>query len=53
MKKEYTYEVIIIGGGIVGLSTAYNLKKQNPLLSVALLEKEDDIAKHQQGIIVG
>lgn len=49
MKKEYTYEVIIIGGGIVGLSTAYNLKKQNPLLSVALLEKEDDIAKHQTG----
>jgi L-2-hydroxyglutarate oxidase len=42
-------DFIIIGGGIVGLSTAYQLKKQNPLLSVVVLEKEANIAMHQTG----
>ncbi len=45
MKTDF----IIIGGGIVGLSTAYQLKKQNPLLSVVVLEKEANIAMHQTG----
>lgn len=49
MKKEFSFDVIIIGAGIVGLSTAYNLKKLNPTLTVAILEKEDGIAKHQTG----
>jgi L-2-hydroxyglutarate oxidase len=42
-------DFIIIGGGIVGLSTAYQLKKQNPLFSVVVLEKEAKIAMHQTG----
>ncbi|QKJ64827.1 L-2-hydroxyglutarate oxidase [Flavobacterium sp. M31R6] len=45
MKTDF----IIIGGGIVGLSTAYQLKKQNPLLKVIILEKEPKIALHQTG----
>ncbi len=45
MKTDF----IIIGGGIVGLSTAYQLKKQNPLFSVVVLEKEAKIAMHQTG----
>lgn len=45
MKTDF----IIIGGGIVGLSTAYNLKKQNPELKVVVLEKEFTIALHQTG----
>ncbi|OUD34303.1 L-2-hydroxyglutarate oxidase [Flavobacterium sp. FPG59] len=45
MKTDF----IIIGGGIVGLSTAYHLKKQNPRLSVIVLEKESKIAMHQTG----
>ncbi len=46
MKK---YDVTIIGAGIVGLATAYQLLKKNPQLSVLILEKENDVAKHQTG----
>ncbi len=42
-------DFIIIGGGIVGLSTAYHLKMQNADLNVIVLEKENDLAKHQTG----
>jgi L-2-hydroxyglutarate oxidase len=42
-------DFIIIGAGIVGLSTAYHLKKQNPGLKVVVLEKESKIALHQTG----
>ena len=43
------HDVLIIGGGIVGLATALKLKETNPKLKVAILEKEDTIAKHQTG----
>jgi hypothetical protein len=33
------YDVIIIGSGIAGLYSAYNLKKMNPALSFLILEK--------------
>jgi L-2-hydroxyglutarate oxidase len=42
-------DVLIIGGGIVGLATAYNLLKTKPGLSVVLLEKEAKLAQHQTG----
>ena len=38
MKK---YDIIIVGGGIAGIYTMYNLKKQYPYLKVLLLEKDD------------
>ena len=40
-------DVVIIGGGIVGLATALNLKRSNPKLKVAVLEKENKLAAHQ------
>lgn len=43
------YDIVITGGGIVGLATAYQLKKKNPGLNIVLLEKEDGIARHQTG----
>jgi (S)-2-hydroxyglutarate dehydrogenase len=43
------YDVIIIGGGIVGLATAYRIKEARPEFKVALLEKEAGLAKHQTG----
>lgn len=43
------YDILIIGGGIVGLATALRLKENKPELKIALLEKENAIAKHQTG----
>jgi (S)-2-hydroxyglutarate dehydrogenase len=46
---EQKYDVVIIGGGIVGIATAYNLQLNNPLLKITILEKENVIANHQIG----
>jgi L-2-hydroxyglutarate oxidase len=43
------YDYIIVGAGIVGAATAYKLQKKYPDKSIALLEKEDEIGKHQTG----
>lgn len=43
------YDITIIGGGIVGLATALRLKEQRPSLKILLLEKENEVAKHQTG----
>ncbi|PWR00690.1 L-2-hydroxyglutarate oxidase [Leucothrix pacifica] len=43
------YDYIIVGGGIVGVSTAWQLKQRQPDKSVLLLEKEDGYSKHQTG----
>jgi len=42
-------DVIIIGGGIVGLATAHRLLEQNPALKIALFEKEKAVSMHQTG----
>src|SRR5512133_3513821 len=43
------YDVIVIGGGIVGLATALSIKKTSPGIKLAILEKEPRIASHQTG----
>jgi (S)-2-hydroxyglutarate dehydrogenase len=43
------YDITIIGGGIVGLATALRLKESKPDLKIAVLEKENQVAKHQTG----
>lgn len=43
------YDFIIIGGGIVGLATSLHLLQINPTLKIIILEKENEIAKHQTG----
>lgn len=42
-------DVTIVGGGIVGLATAYQLTQRFPALRIEVLEKEVDIAAHQTG----
>ncbi len=42
-------DVVIIGGGIVGLATALQLKQQRTNLNVILIEKEPFVARHQTG----
>lgn len=37
--KTKTYDFVIVGGGIAGLSTAYWLQKENPQAKIAVLEK--------------
>ena len=43
------YDYLIIGGGIVGLSTAWQLQQRKPDSSILLLEKESELATHQTG----
>jgi L-2-hydroxyglutarate oxidase len=43
------YDYTIIGGGIVGVSTAWQLMQRHPEQSVLLIEKESMLAQHQTG----
>jgi len=40
---------VVIGGGIIGLATAYELTQRYPNSTVTVLEKEDRVAAHQTG----
>jgi len=40
-----TYDVIIIGGGIMGSATAYYLAKKDPTLKVAVIERDPTYAR--------
>ena len=41
--------VLIVGGGIVGLATAYRLGERFPGARITVLEKEDGVGRHQTG----
>lgn len=43
------YDITVIGGGIVGLASAYKLQLRNPELRILVLEKEEKLAQHQTG----
>jgi L-2-hydroxyglutarate oxidase len=40
-------DILVIGGGIVGLATAWQLLQKNPSLKITVLEKEDEVAKQR------
>lgn len=42
-------DVAVVGGGIVGLATALSLQDRHPQLQVTVLEKEQEVGRHQTG----
>lgn len=49
MRRAYDCDVLVIGGGIVGLSTAYAISRAAPGTRITVLEKESGPARHQTG----
>lgn len=45
--SESVFDVIVVGGGIVGLATAYKLTQKHPNKKILVLEKEKEVAAHQ------
>jgi len=43
------YDFAVVGGGIVGLATAYKIQLKYPTLNIIILEKEKELAFHQTG----
>ncbi len=44
---DQSFDVIVVGGGIVGLATAYKLTLMHPNKKILVLEKEKEVAAHQ------
>lgn len=49
MDTENKFDIIVVGGGIVGLATAYKLNIKFPQKKILVLEKEKVVAAHQTG----
>lgn len=47
MYTKELYDVAIVGAGIVGLATAWQILSRQPVLRIAILDKEESIAAHQ------
>ena len=47
--KENSFDLSVVGGGIVGLATAYKLQLKYPKINIVVLEKEKELAFHQTG----
>lgn len=40
------YDLVVVGGGIVGLATAREISIRHPKMTIAVLEKEDHLGEH-------
>jgi (S)-2-hydroxyglutarate dehydrogenase len=49
MPSPNTSDFLVVGGGIVGLATAWQLTQRFPDARIRLLEKEPVVARHQSG----
>lgn len=43
------YDLVVVGGGIVGVASAREILIRHPNLKVAIVEKEKNLAFHQSG----
>lgn len=48
-RMKHNHDIIVIGAGLVGLATAYNLLLKNSSSRILILEKEQRVAVHQSG----
>ena len=49
MNANNRVDVVVVGGGIVGLATAYSLLSRSPSTKIVLIEKEATLGAHQTG----
>jgi L-2-hydroxyglutarate oxidase LhgO len=42
--QNVDFEIVVVGGGIVGLASAYKIASSHPGIRIAVLEKEERIA---------
>src|ERR1700739_2541424 len=47
--NDSRYNIIVIGGGAVGLGVALEITRRFPRQRLLVLEKEDSVARHQSG----
>lgn len=49
MNGSNGFDITVVGGGIVGLASAYKIALARPDIRIAVLEKEEEVATHQTG----
>jgi len=47
--KNMTYDYLIVGSGVIGMTIAYKLKEMDTSLNIAIIDKESDTGKHASG----
>ena len=47
--EDQVFDIAIVGGGIVGLASAYKIQQAYPDLKIIVFEKEKELASHQTG----
>lgn len=49
MEKQTDFDIAVIGGGVVGLASAYKIQSYYPNIRIGVFEKEKQLAMHQTG----
>lgn len=53
MQDDKSFDYLIIGAGIIGLTIAYELNSRYPDKKILIIEKESDVAQHASGLNSG
>jgi L-2-hydroxyglutarate oxidase LhgO len=48
-QAQTDFDIVVIGGGIVGLASAYKIQMRYPDIRIGVFEKEEQLAMHQTG----